>query len=168
MSKLAVPNTYCHRTSGTRRRRWHVRASMAAQHTGVQWFWLFFLRNQWFWLEGERSPLFTLPGTWTAAKSSKHNHAFYKQPVRSAYQPPASSILSEQTSHQQSANNTFLSEQISTSQTNTLKLYLTVLFFQRKVVLFWFCEVIHKNIGHKRGKKVASPNIIMSDSPFWF
>jgi hypothetical protein len=40
----------------------------------------------------------------------------HKQPVRLAYQPPASStFLSEQTSHQQSANNTFLSEQISTS-----------------------------------------------------
>jgi hypothetical protein len=38
------------------------------------------------------------------------------QPVRSAYQPPASStFLSEQTSHQQSASSTFLSEQISTS-----------------------------------------------------
>jgi hypothetical protein len=37
-------------------------------------------------------------------------------PVRLAYQPPASStFLSEQTSHQQSANNIFLSEQISTS-----------------------------------------------------
>jgi hypothetical protein len=39
-----------------------------------------------------------------------------KQPVRSAYQPPARSIfLSEQTNHQQSASSTFLSEQISTS-----------------------------------------------------
>jgi hypothetical protein len=38
------------------------------------------------------------------------------QPVRLAYQPPASStFLSEQTSHQQPANSTFLSEQISTS-----------------------------------------------------
>jgi hypothetical protein len=38
------------------------------------------------------------------------------QPVRSAYQPPASStFLSEQTSHQQPASSTFLSEQISTS-----------------------------------------------------
>jgi hypothetical protein len=38
------------------------------------------------------------------------------QPIRLAYQPPASStFLSEQTSHQQSANNTFLSQQISTS-----------------------------------------------------
>jgi hypothetical protein len=38
------------------------------------------------------------------------------QPVRSAYQPPASStFLSEQTSHQQSANSTFLSEQTNTS-----------------------------------------------------
>jgi hypothetical protein len=36
--------------------------------------------------------------------------------VRLAYQPPVSStFLSEQTSHQQLANNTFLSEQISTS-----------------------------------------------------
>jgi hypothetical protein len=33
-----------------------------------------------------------------------------------AYQPPANSIfLSKQTNHQQSASNTFLSEQISTS-----------------------------------------------------
>jgi hypothetical protein len=38
------------------------------------------------------------------------------QPVRSAYQPPASSIfLSEQTSHQQPANSIFLSQQTSTS-----------------------------------------------------
>jgi hypothetical protein len=38
------------------------------------------------------------------------------QPVRSAYQPPASStFLSEQISHQQPANSTFLSEQTSTS-----------------------------------------------------
>jgi hypothetical protein len=39
-----------------------------------------------------------------------------KQPVRLAYQPPASStFLSEQTSHQQPVSNTFLSEQTSTS-----------------------------------------------------
>jgi hypothetical protein len=38
------------------------------------------------------------------------------QPVRSAYQPPASStFLSEQISHQQPTNRTFLSEQTSTS-----------------------------------------------------
>jgi hypothetical protein len=38
------------------------------------------------------------------------------QPVRLAYQPPASStFLSEQTSHQQTASSTFLSEQTSTS-----------------------------------------------------
>jgi hypothetical protein len=38
------------------------------------------------------------------------------RPVRSVYQPPASStFLSEQTSHQQPASSTFLSEQISTS-----------------------------------------------------
>jgi hypothetical protein len=38
------------------------------------------------------------------------------QPVRLAYQPPASSIfLSQQTSHQQPANSTFLSEQTSIS-----------------------------------------------------
>jgi hypothetical protein len=38
------------------------------------------------------------------------------QPVRLAYQPPASStFLSQQTSHQQPANSTFLSEQTSTS-----------------------------------------------------
>jgi hypothetical protein len=38
------------------------------------------------------------------------------EPIRSAYQPPASNtFLSEQTSHQQSASSTFLSEQISTS-----------------------------------------------------
>jgi hypothetical protein len=38
------------------------------------------------------------------------------QPVRLAYQPPASStFLSEQTSHQQPTNNTFLSQQINTS-----------------------------------------------------
>jgi hypothetical protein len=40
----------------------------------------------------------------------------HMQPVRSAYQPPASStFLSEQTSHQQPASSTFLSEQISPS-----------------------------------------------------
>jgi hypothetical protein len=39
-----------------------------------------------------------------------------KQPVRSAYQPPASStFLSERTSHQQPASSTVLSEQTSTS-----------------------------------------------------
>jgi hypothetical protein len=38
------------------------------------------------------------------------------RPVRLAYQPLAiSTFLSEQTSHQQSANSTFLLEQISTS-----------------------------------------------------
>jgi hypothetical protein len=38
------------------------------------------------------------------------------QPVRLAYQPPASStFLSQQISHQQPANSTFLSEQTSTS-----------------------------------------------------
>jgi hypothetical protein len=38
------------------------------------------------------------------------------QPVRLAYQPPASStFLAEQTSHQQPASSTFLSEQINTS-----------------------------------------------------
>jgi hypothetical protein len=38
------------------------------------------------------------------------------QPVRLAYQPPASStFLSEQISHQQPASSIFLSEQISTS-----------------------------------------------------
>jgi hypothetical protein len=42
-------------------------------------------------------------------------HSNHCQPVRLAYQPPASStFLSEQTSHQQPANSTFLSEQIST------------------------------------------------------
>jgi hypothetical protein len=50
------------------------------------------------------------------------------QPVRSAYQPPASgTFLSEQTSHQPLASSIFLSEQISTSRqppakrTNCLK-----------------------------------------------
>jgi hypothetical protein len=38
------------------------------------------------------------------------------QPVRSAYQPPASStFLSGQTNHQQPADSTFLSQQTSTS-----------------------------------------------------
>jgi hypothetical protein len=38
-----------------------------------------------------------------------------RNPVRLAYQAPASStFLSQQTSHQQPANSTFLSEQIST------------------------------------------------------
>jgi hypothetical protein len=38
------------------------------------------------------------------------------QPVRLAYQPPASStFISEQTSHQQPASSAFLSKQISTS-----------------------------------------------------
>jgi hypothetical protein len=44
----------------------------------------------------------------------KHKHTSW--PVRSAYQPPASStFLSELTSHQQPANSTFLSQQTSTS-----------------------------------------------------
>jgi hypothetical protein len=44
------------------------------------------------------------------------SNATNDQPIRSAYQPPASStFLSEQTSHQQSVSSTFLSEQISTS-----------------------------------------------------
>jgi hypothetical protein len=44
------------------------------------------------------------------------NDCYIFQPVRSAYQPLASStFLSEQTSHQQSASSIFLSEQISTS-----------------------------------------------------
>jgi hypothetical protein len=44
-----------------------------------------------------------------------------RQPVRSAYQPPASStFLSEQTSHQQSASSTLLSEQTSTSDDDSL------------------------------------------------
>jgi hypothetical protein len=44
------------------------------------------------------------------------------QPVRSAYQPPASStFLSEKTSHQQSASSDFLSEQISTSHQSPAK-----------------------------------------------
>jgi hypothetical protein len=39
-----------------------------------------------------------------------------EQPVRLAYQPPASStFLSQQTNHQQPASSTFLSEQTSTS-----------------------------------------------------
>jgi hypothetical protein len=47
---------------------------------------------------------------------SKFSRFVYLHHVRSAYQPPASSaFLSEQTSHQQSANNTILLEQISTS-----------------------------------------------------
>jgi hypothetical protein len=43
-------------------------------------------------------------------------NAWHYQPVRSAYQPPASSaFLSEETSHTQPASSTFLSEQTSTS-----------------------------------------------------
>jgi hypothetical protein len=43
-------------------------------------------------------------------------------PVRLAYQPPASStFLSQQTSHQQPASSTFLSEQISTSHQSPAK-----------------------------------------------
>jgi hypothetical protein len=42
--------------------------------------------------------------------------SLWQQPVRLAYQPPASStFLSEQTSHHQPANSTLLSEQTSTS-----------------------------------------------------
>jgi hypothetical protein len=52
-------------------------------------------------------------------KIANHTILLYitsRQPVRSAYQPPASStFLSEQISQQQSASSTFLSEQISTS-----------------------------------------------------
>jgi hypothetical protein len=44
------------------------------------------------------------------------------QPVRLAYQPPASStFLSEQTSHQQPASSTFLSEQTGTSHQPPVK-----------------------------------------------
>jgi hypothetical protein len=44
------------------------------------------------------------------------SRSIHLQPVRFAYQPPASStFLSQQTSHQQPASNTFLSEQNSTS-----------------------------------------------------
>jgi hypothetical protein len=44
----------------------------------------------------------------------------YPQPVRSAYQPPASStFLSERTSCQQPASSTLLSEQTSTSHQPT-------------------------------------------------
>jgi hypothetical protein len=46
------------------------------------------------------------------------------QPIRLAYQPPASStFLSEQISHQQPANSTFLSEQTSTSHQPTERLF---------------------------------------------
>jgi hypothetical protein len=56
------------------------------------------------------------PQKWGHA-ACHHNN----QPVRLAYQPPASStFLSEQISHHQPANSTFLSAQISTSQTNRL------------------------------------------------
>jgi hypothetical protein len=45
-----------------------------------------------------------------------HKWRQYVRPVRSAYQPPASStFLLQQTSHQQPASSTLLSEQISTS-----------------------------------------------------
>jgi hypothetical protein len=46
----------------------------------------------------------------------------HRQPVRLAYQPPASNtFLSEQTSHQQPANNTFLSAKISTIHQQPVK-----------------------------------------------
>jgi hypothetical protein len=49
--------------------------------------------------------------TWDTISVTSNN-----QPVRLAYQPPASSnFLSQQTSHQQPASSTLLSEQTSTS-----------------------------------------------------
>jgi hypothetical protein len=51
-----------------------------------------------------------------AAAVAAISRSGYQRPVRSAYQPPASStFLSEQISHQQPASSTFLSEQTSTS-----------------------------------------------------
>jgi hypothetical protein len=52
--------------------------------------------------------------TWNMGNEIMQHRDF--DPVRLAYQPPASStFLSEQISHQQPASSTFLSEQISTS-----------------------------------------------------
>jgi hypothetical protein len=54
--------------------------------------------------------------------NSNHPLTTIRQPVRLAYQPPASStFLSQQTSHQQAASSTFLSEQISTSHQPPVK-----------------------------------------------
>jgi hypothetical protein len=60
---------------------------------------------------------------------------FGMQPVRSAYQPPASStFLSERTSHQQPASSTLLSEQTSTSHQPTEQadglFYLAIFFLK--------------------------------------
>jgi hypothetical protein len=53
-----------------------------------------------------------------------------RRPVRLAYQPPVSStFLSKQTSHWQSANSAFLSEQISTSHQSPTKRTLLFLNF---------------------------------------
>jgi hypothetical protein len=55
------------------------------------------------------------------ANVSETDHS-KSRPVRLPYQPPANSInLSQQTSHQQSASSTFLSEQISTSHQTPAK-----------------------------------------------
>jgi hypothetical protein len=59
------------------------------------------------------------PGTSSEAANKRNVNTptdELKDPIRLAYQPPASSaFLSEQISHQQPASSTFLSEQISTS-----------------------------------------------------
>jgi hypothetical protein len=67
------------------------------------------------------------------------------QPVRSAYQPPASStFLSEQTSHQQPASSTFLSQQISTSHQPPAKRTgsLQRVILHKKSLNLWFIKMI--------------------------
>jgi hypothetical protein len=68
------------------------------------------------------------------------------QPVRSAYQPPASStFLSEQTSHHQPASSTLLSEQTSTAishqPTEQAAPPPSLLGFHQGIILHWFIQI---------------------------
>jgi hypothetical protein len=79
--------------------------------------------------------------------------ALIQQPVRSAYQPPASgTFLSEQTSHQQSASSTFHSEQISTShQPNEhAALWVDVLF------LLWLLDLRKRVLVERDREKMST------------
>jgi hypothetical protein len=68
-------------------------------------------------------PSLSLVDLLTAAEKMEHKQAaILEEPVRLAYQPPASStFLSQQTSHQQPASSTFLSEQTSISHQPSAK-----------------------------------------------
>jgi hypothetical protein len=74
------------------------------------------------------------------------------QPVRLAYQPPASStFLSQQTSHQQPASSIFLSEQTSTSHQPPAKRTGCQVLSSRK----WNCCSQHSPISAQSPQKGA-------------